>query len=129
MYLFHKHIQLPLGGNANGFELRDRNCGFQGWYALCLPPVDLGFFPVKCGVQEGWCLGFIAAELSHLLVCEYGHVQGPMKSVGRGAHLVLYNRICRDGLPHEGQGELGSAPLREVPHYRTCCSTAVGPAC
>ena len=77
MYLFHKHIHLPLGGNANGFELRDRNCEFRGWYALCLPPVDLGFFPVKCGAQEGWCLGFIAAELSHLLVCEYGHVQGP----------------------------------------------------
>lgn len=89
-----------------------------------------GFFPVKCGVQEGWCLGFITAELSHLLVCEYGHcAEAVMKSRGRGAHLVPYNHICRAGLPHEGQGEAGSTPVREASHYCTCCSTAVGPAC
>lgn len=63
----------PIRGNANGFELRDRKCEFQGWHASSFSCVDLGFFPVKCGVQEGWCLGLIAAELSHLLVCEYGY--------------------------------------------------------
>lgn len=132
LLLMHVFISYstPIRGNANGFELRDRKCEFQGWHAVFLSPVDLGFFPVKCGVQEGWCLGLIAAELSHLLVCEYGHcAEAVMKSRGRGAHLMLYNRICRAGLPHEGQGEVGSTPVREASHYCTCCSTAVGPAC
>ena len=105
MYLFHKHIQLPLGGNANGFELRDRNCEFQGCYALFLPPVDLGFFPVKCGVREGWCLGFTAAELSHLLVCECGHcAEAVRKSGGEGPTSCCITASAGLGSPTRGSG-------------------------
>lgn len=103
MYLLHKNIQLPLGGAANGFELRDRNSELQCWYALFFPSVDLRFVLVKSGAPEGWSLGCIPAEISHLLVCEYGHhAEASMKSGGRRAHLMLYKCICRAGLHHEG---------------------------
>ena len=49
LLLMHVFISYstPIRGNANGFELRDRKCEFQGCHAVFLSPVDLRILSCK----------------------------------------------------------------------------------